>query len=374
MWMTFLLSAILLLQQSRNNYLNYENYCVYGTVIGGLGQILYQLVEDTMLRGDLHKYYTTQPKSGDTAGELININFLKWLHCCTPFRFSLGWMNYFNVEIFDPAVARRLVPMETFVGFNGQSYHTFKKARKLGYNKLELISANSHVKNIMRQQVRAFNETKIGNNWLNETRYRKTLCEYSMADIIYVISSYAHNTFIAEGFPPDKLRLFNLVTESRFKPTQNRVRDGIFRIIYTGAVSSMKGVPILIEAFYRFRSVPAELILVGSTSTRTMKRYMKNCIRKDPRICMMPGDPLPHLLRADVYVHPSYTDGFGFAPMEAIACGVPVIVTDDTGMKEHVKEGANGYIIPTGNYKAILDRLEYLAERKNHLYREHSMA
>ena len=348
--------------------------CTAPYSIGGLGQILYQLVEDARLRGDLHKYYTTQPKSGDTAGELININSLKWLHCCTPFRFSLGWMNYFNGEMFDRSVARRLVPMETFVGFNGQSLQSFKKARKLGYSKLELLSATAHIKHVKHQQNKSFNDTNIEYGWLNEAQYRKTLYEYSMADIIYVISSYAHNTFIAEGFPPDKLRLFNLVTESRFKPTQNKVRDGIFRIIYTGAVSSMKGVPILIEAFYRFRSVPAELILVGSTSTRTMKRYMKNCIRKDPRIRVMPGDPLPHLLRADVYIHPSYTDGFGFAPMEAIACGVPVIVTDDTGMKEHVKEGANGYIIPTGNYKAILDRLEYLAERKNHLYREHSMA
>jgi len=332
--------------------------------IGGLGQILSQIVEDARLRGDLHKYYTTQPKSGDTIGELININSLKWFHCCTPFRFSLGWMSYFNVEMFDRSVAKRLVPMETFVGFNGQSYHTFKKARKLGYSKIELISANSHVKNIMRQQERAFNETKIGNNWLNETQYRKTLYEYSMADIIYVISNYARDTFINEGIHPDKLKFFKLMPESRFIPSINRTSDGIFRIVYTGAISSLKGVPILIEAFYRFRSVPAELVLVGSTSTRVMKHYMEDWIQKDPRICMIPGDPLPHLQRADVYVHPSYEDGFGFAPMEAIACGVPVIVTDDTGMKEHIKEGVNGYIVPTGSYKAILERLEYLDDAK----------
>ncbi len=332
--------------------------------IGGLGQILSHLVEDARLRGELHKYYSTMPKTEDAVGESVSIKSLGWLHRYTPFRFSMGWMNYFNVEIFDRAVARRLVPMDTFVGFNGQSYHTFKKARKLGYNKLELISANSHVKNIMRQQERAFNETKIGNNWLNETQYRKTLCEYSMADIIYVISNYARDTFINEGFSPDKLKFFKLMPEPRFLPSVNRTLDGVFRIVYTGAISSLKGVPILIEAFYRFRSVPAELILVGSTGMRAMKQYMKDWIQKDPRIYMIPGDPLPHLQRADVYVHPSYEDGFGFAPMEAIACGVPVIVTEDTGMKEYVREGVNGYIVPTGSYKAILDRLKYLVEKK----------
>jgi len=50
--------------------------------------------------------------------------------------------------------------------------------------------------------------------------------------------------------------------------------------------------------------------------------------------------------------------------MEAIACGVPVIVTENTGMKEYVKEGVNGYIVPTGSYKAILERLEYLDDAK----------
>ena len=70
--------------------------------------------------------------------------------------------------------------------------------------------------------------------------------------------------------------------------------------------------------------------------------------------------PLPHLLRADVCVHPSYEDGFAYAPMEALACGVPAIVTEDTGMKEHIVEGRNGYVVPTGAVNSLVDRLEHL--------------
>ena len=50
--------------------------------------------------------------------------------------------------------------------------------------------------------------------------------------------------------------------------------------------------------------------------------------------------------------------------MEALACGVPVIVTEDTGMKEHVREGQNGYIVPTGDWQAIYERLEYLSRNQ----------
>jgi glycosyltransferase involved in cell wall biosynthesis len=66
------------------------------------------------------------------------------------------------------------------------------------------------------------------------------------------------------------------------------------------------------------------------------------------------------LQQADVYVHPSFEDGFAYAPMEALACKVPVIVTPDTGMKEYVQEGINGYVVPTGDWEAILERLEQL--------------
>jgi glycosyltransferase involved in cell wall biosynthesis len=51
--------------------------------------------------------------------------------------------------------------------------------------------------------------------------------------------------------------------------------------------------------------------------------------------------------------------------MEAMACGVPVIVTEDTGMKEYITEGINGYVVPTGDIDALRDRLDHL--RRNPL-------
>jgi glycosyltransferase involved in cell wall biosynthesis len=123
----------------------------------------------------------------------------------------------------------------------------------------------------------------------------------------------------------------------------------------------MKGVPDLIEAFTRFRLREAELTLVGGTATRGMLRYMQQAMARDPRIRLSPGDPLPHFRRADVYVHPSYEDNLAYAAGEAIHSGVPAILTFDTGAKEYLREGENGWVVPTGDWQAILDRLEKLA-------------
>jgi glycosyltransferase involved in cell wall biosynthesis len=119
-----------------------------------------------------------------------------------------------------------------------------------------------------------------------------------------------------------------------------------------------KGIALLLDACEQLPFKNAELTLVGGWSTRAGRRFVQKRLAQNPCITLAPGDPLPVLHRADVFVHPSYEDGFGYAPMEALACGVPVIVTDDTGMKEYVRNGINGYVVPTGSLDALLDALE----------------
>jgi len=137
----------------------------------------------------------------------------------------------------------------------------------------------------------------------------------------------------------------------------------MFRVVYTGLVSVTKGVPLLLQAFSRLDCRDAELTLVGSTGSRGMRRYIEQWRLRDPRIRLAPGDPLPHLRRATVYVHPSYQDGFGYAVAEAVSCGVPVIVTDRTGARSLVRPGINGEVVPANDEGAILRALQVYLER-----------
>jgi glycosyltransferase involved in cell wall biosynthesis len=188
---------------------------------------------------------------------------------------------------------------------------------------------------------------------------RKTLQEYEVADTIYVHSNYTRRSFIDAGIPEQKLERTYLKVDSRFCPPDERPRDDTFRIAYVGRVEATKGIPLLLEAFSQLPVSEKQLTLVGGWSTRRMRKYMEEWL-ESPRIQMAPGDPLPVLHEADVFVHPTYEDGFGYAPMEALACGVPVIATEDTGMKEYIREGENGYVVPTGRVDPIVERLDHL--------------
>jgi glycosyltransferase involved in cell wall biosynthesis len=88
-----------------------------------------------------------------------------------------------------------------------------------------------------------------------------------------------------------------------------------------------------------------------------MRTFVTRACAADPRIQLAPGDPLERLRGASLYVHPTYSDGFGYAPVEAMACGVPVLVSEDAGMKDLVEEGGRGAVLPTGDLEALVEAI-----------------
>ena len=329
---------------------------------GGLGQHFAQLVEESRAGNELAGYYAHTIKSGDeNVGCKIGYVKLKNAKRFTPLRFYPGWISFVGETIFDRKVANALdIRADAFMGFVGKSLYSFEKARRLGYKQLELIAANSHVRNVQRLHQRAERELGMKDTWLNEALIQKTMKEYERADFIYTHSEYTRNSLLKEGIRAEKLKRTLLKVNDRFKIPHKKPEDGVFRVVYAGRIDSTKGIPLLLEAFSRLSVKEAQLTLVGGWSSGRMKRYMKTWLAKDKRIKMAPGDPLGPFQQADVYVHPTYEDGFAYAPMEALACGVPVVVTEDTGMKEHVIEGVNGYVVPSGNWEVLLERMEYL--------------
>lgn len=333
---------------------------------GGTGQHLAHLVEESRCTNQLKHYYTPAGKEGDPKAHPVQSRWAGRVMKYTPLRFFPDWTTYVISELYDRKVASRLrTPTEQFMGFAGESLRSFKRARELGVEQLELVSATSHVENVVRLHEQAIREVGFGRSWLNGVLVQKTLREYEMADRIYVHSEYTRQSFLNAGIPSKKLIRTHLTVGNRFMQSASRPDDNVYRIVYVGRIEATKGIPLLVEAFSRLSVPDAELILVGGWSSRAMRRYMENWLAREPRIKVQPGDPLPILHAADAFVNPSYQDGLGYAPMEALACKVPVIVTEDTGMKEYVVEGKNGYIIPTGDRDALLNRLEHLYHKRS---------
>jgi glycosyltransferase involved in cell wall biosynthesis len=330
---------------------------------GGLGRHLEELVEDARRKGALARYYTTSPKAEDPVGVCVHEPHARRLGRWTPVRFSPGWHYFLAAELFDRKLRRMIEPARTHVGFSLQSLCTFLSARAAGCERLELVSPTSHINRVWRRHQSAYREHPIERTWLNARQRRKALLEYEAADTILVASDYIRDSFLEEGFPEERLSPFKLSVSPRFQPPLDPPEDGVFRVVYVGTLTVHKGIPLLLDAFSRFTPHNVELTLVGGWPTRSMRRFLAGVCARDARIRIAPGDPLPHLERADLYIHPSYEDGWGYAAAEALACGIPVVATEDTGAKELIVDGVNGLVIPTGSADAITESLHQFYRR-----------
>jgi glycosyltransferase involved in cell wall biosynthesis len=333
---------------------------------GGMGRALAVVVEEMRAEDSLFRYFSPVPKANDPAGSSIDLDRYRWLFRYTPLRNSLGARERAASELFDREMAR-LLPLsadaDTYVGFAGSSLRTFRRARRLGYKRLVLESPTSHVSNVVRQHAAAARAYPIEQDWLTTGLQRKMLREYDEADEIVVLSEYVRESFVSYGIPEAKLHRRIVSPAARFAPPAWRKSTGRFTIVYSGRLHVTKGVPVLLDALARLHGKDVEVCLIGAAGSAGMERYVAARRVSDPRITIDSGDPLPHLHRADVLVHPSFQDGFGFAPMEALAVGVPVIVTEDTGMKEYVEAGRNGYVVPTGDVSALVAAIDAIRAR-----------
>jgi len=260
---------------------------------------------------------------------------------------------------FDLATSRA-IPSKTegFTGFASHSLRSFRRARQLGIPYLGLAAPNSHVDNLWRQQNIARSLYPIDRGWLTAHLRRRTLEEYELADVVFISTEYQRSSFLESGVDPDKLIRIDLGPRPQFKSREHPPAGDTFSVAYVGRMDLVKGMPVLLDAFSSAARPDWRLTLMGSFSSYGVRKYITSRVQRDQRITVLEyGDPLEVLRRAHVFVHPTFEDGFGYAPMEALAVGVPVIVTDHTGMAEYVEEGINGSVVPAGDVDVLADRL-----------------
>jgi glycosyltransferase involved in cell wall biosynthesis len=261
-----------------------------------------------------------------------------------------------NAADFDRSAARAMPSAEQLIAFNGAALAQLRAAAARGSHSLSLVSANSHFRQVVRQHARAYERHPIERPWVSRLLARN-LAEYGRAQRILVSSEYIRESFLREGHPEDSLVRFPLTPHPRYAPPAEARETSTFDILFVGSLTVHKGVPLLIDVLRALPQDDIRLVLVGGWGTRAMRRYLEEARERDARISFAPGDPLASMHSARLCVHPAWEDGFGYAPAEALACGLPVIASEDTGMKELIEQGRTGLVTPTGDEAALVEAI-----------------
>ena len=193
-------------------------------------------------------------------------------------------------------------------------------------------------------------------------RLDRCVAEYEEAHAVTVPSQFARRSFLQQGIPAHRVFVCPYgVNLSEFRPAPKR--DKIFRILHVGQVTVRKGIGHLLQAVEPLvRKGKVELWLVGETDpsvARLLHQYSGIFKYKGvvPR-----KDLMQVYTQSSVLVLASIEEGLALVQAQAMACGLPIIATPNTGAEDLFTDGVEGFIVPIRSPEAIREKIEWMID------------
>jgi glycosyltransferase involved in cell wall biosynthesis len=164
------------------------------------------------------------------------------------------------------------------------------------------------------------------------------LNDYAAADVVSIPSLFVKQSFMQQGFPEDRLLHSPYgVNLEQFQPGPGP--GGIARVAFAGGLSVRKGIGYLVDGFRRAELPGSELWLMGGSTKES--RYLLGEL--DGRVRLwghVPQVRLPELYgQCSAFVLPSVEEGLALVQAQAMACGLPLICTTNTGGEDLLRMG-----------------------------------
>lgn len=202
-----------------------------------------------------------------------------------------------------------------------------------------------------------------------------------LCDGIITVSEYSREDISkAFNYPKEKIHVTYLAAEDIYKPLDRALSSKLVEdyysisgdyILYVGGFSPRKNIVGLIEAFSKLLDVykkDIKLVIAGKQG-KSYSIYKKRA--EDLHIenkVLFPGfislEHLPYLYNAaKLFVYPSFYEGFGLPPIEAMACGTPVVTSNVTSIPEVIKD--SGIIIDPNNVEDLASAMHNVIDDYN---------
>jgi glycosyltransferase involved in cell wall biosynthesis len=188
----------------------------------------------------------------------------------------------------------------------------------------------------------------------------RALDSVAAADYIFVSSNFIRESFLRRCVNPQRLLFCPYPIDlTQFKPPiQPRPDNRPLTILHTGGLSLRKGAPYLLEAFRLIRKEVPNAVLRVRHSIRNdalgiLKRYADLPIEWSRGLSL--DGHVQRYQGSDIFLFPSVEDGFALVVAEALACGLPVVTTPNTGASDLIRPGQNGEVVPIRDPQALAE-------------------
>jgi len=329
---------------------------------GGIGNTAYHAVKAIDERGWLHRLFVSSSETHEFARSDVRSMglFGRTLKRAANYDASQR-LNQWSDRLFDRWSARQIDACDIYHGWQNHALATLRAAQRRGASTI-VERGGSHI-----LKTQALLQEEYGRWGWREPELRpeiveRALREFEAANFVLVQSQYNLDSFVEQGYPSSKLILTPLgVDTQRFRPrAQPRRESQPFRALFMGQVSLRKGIQYLLPAWRQAALPNAELVVVGEIKADTARVIREYESDQTIRWLGHVSEPLSVYQSADVFVFPSIDEGSALVTYEAMACGLPSIVTPNAGAL--ARGGVDGFVVPLRDVNAIAEKLCWLHE------------
>lgn len=334
--------------------------------VGGRFHAFY-LAQQLLKRGFLKQLITSYPKfevikygiPKDKIGSVVIKEVIGRLWDKMPSYLKNSYNpQYLIHEIYDKWASYLYTNSDICVAFSSFGLHTIRKAKEEGAITI-LERGSAHMLYQTKILLEEYEKLGLKPQMSHPEIIKKELKEYDEVDYIAIPSLFVKRSFLEYGIPESKLIHVPYganIEEFRQIPKE----DNMFRVIYAGPMTLQKGIHYLLQAFYELKLPNSELMLVGRISNE-IKPFFKKYEGRYKWIEHKPQRELyKYYSQGSVFVLNSIQDGFGMVMLQAMACGLPVICTTNTGGDDLIENGKEGFVIPIRDIDTLKEILLFL--------------
>lgn len=241
-----------------------------------------------------------------------------------------------------------------------------KKAKQCGMKVIvdHSIAHTSYLRKVLNPEYE-----RLGLNCGYNTNFWDLITENCKeADCILVNSDFVKQTFVEEGFDENKVKVAYLgVRPDFFSLKTSYSINKQLQILFTGGFGVRKGARYIIEATKQLdeMGVNYRLVVVGACEMLEIDSLLKEYKSKNLQfVGFVPQDELKHyFITSDIYLFPSLAEGCASSGMEAMAAGLPVIATKESGLP--IDSGIDGVVIRSKDSGEIVNAVMSLVKDKS---------
>lgn len=301
------------------------------------------------------------------------------LHARPLLEHERGWASIDRVwRSLDEKAARylcaekRTKSIEAVYAYEDCALHLFEAAYDLGVHRIyELpIAYWETAQRLLREEAERYPdwEPTLGGTRDSEEKLARKARELELAELVICPSQ-----FVLESLPAAararKPCLFAPFGSPQLPAIEDFERGAgrPLRVLFAGALTQRKGLADLFAAMPLVQSPKVELVVMGSL-LQPLSWYRERLSDFRYEAPRSHAAVLRLMRSCDLFVLPSIVEGRALVQQEAMACGLPLIATENAGASDLIEQGETGFLVPIRSPEALAAKISWCAEHREQLH------